>query len=98
MWKLSTTWIRVRELYSYWKKKGAQIIKCKTVDKLQEKAKIGDIIQLHDPDKGWHHSIIISRGSKGKFKYAGHNTNHKAADLNKIKKTDDDNFRIIRIK
>ena len=86
--------MRVSDFYTYWKNHGATIISCKNKNELQSKAKKGDIVQLKN--NSWYHSIIISRGSKGAWKYAAHDNDHKAAKISSI--SNKNSFRIIRIK
>ena len=95
-WKESSSWTAVKDFYTYWKKHGAKIIFCSSKKILQRKAKKGDVVQLRERKNGWHHSIIISRGSKGKWKYAGHSNKHKAKSINSIK--NQNGYRIIRIR
>ena len=95
-WKESSSWTAVKDFYTYWKKHGAKIIFCSSKKILQRKAKKGDVVQLRERKNGWHHSIIISRGSKGKWKYAGHSNKHKAKSINSIK--GQNGYRIIRIR
>ena len=94
-WKESSSWIGVSDFYNYWKNNGAQIIQCKTIKILNNKAKLGDIVQLNE-GKGWYHSIIISKGRKGNWKYAGHSNNRKANSVKNIGCRN--KFRIIRIR
>lgn len=93
-YKQSTSFMRVSDFYTYWKNHGATIISCKNKNELQSKAKKGDIVQLKN--NSWYHSIIISRGSKGAWKYAAHDNDHKAAKISSI--SNKNSFRIIRIK
>lgn len=95
-WKESSSWTAVKDFYTYWKKHGAKIIFCSSKKILQRKAKKGDVVQLRERKNGWHHSIIISRGSKGNWKYAGHSKRRRAKSLNSIK--GENGYRIIRIK
>lgn len=96
-WKITTSWTTVKDFYGYWKK-SSKIISCKNVDELQNRAKIGDIVQLYSGQRGWYHSIIISRGKKGDYKYAGHSNCHRAKTLDYLKQGESEKYRIIRIK
>ena len=93
-YKQSTSFMRVVHFYTYWKNHGATIINCKNKSELQSKARKGDIVQLKNGK--WYHSIIISRGSKGAWRYAAHDNDHKNAKVSNI--SNNNTFRIIRIK
>lgn len=93
-YKESTSFIRVNDFYTYWKHHGATVIYCKNKATLQAKAKRGDIVQLKTHG-AWYHSIIISKGVKGDWRYAAHTSNHMAKKVSKIGKNN--SFRIIRI-
>lgn len=71
-WKESTSFIRVSDFYTYWKNKGIATASYSSKAKLQNGAKIGDVVQLKKGDGKWFHSIIITGGSKGARKYCGH--------------------------
>lgn len=94
-YKHSTSFIRVKDFYTYWKNHGATVISCSSVSALQSKAKLGDIVQLKDSDGDWYHSVIISRGSSGNWKYAGHTNDRKAEPLSSLAEAT--SFRIIRL-
>lgn len=88
----SSSWVRVVDLYTYCRNNGGGIINCPTKSTLQEMAQIGDIVQLSD-EGSFHHSIIITSGSKGNWKYCGHTYNQLDKPINDIGA---DAFRIIR--
>lgn len=92
---VSTSWMRVSDLYKYAISHGATAISCKTLSSLQSKAKPGDIVQLKK-NGSWHHSIIITGGSKGNRTYCGHTNNKKDALVKNLKK--ESAFRIIRFR
>ncbi len=95
-YKESTSFIRVNDFYTYWKNHGASIIECATVSTLQKKVKVGDIVQLRNVSGSWYHSVIITSGSNGNFKYSAHSNNRKNESVNKL--SSGNYFRIIRIK
>lgn len=94
-YKHSTSFIRVSDFYTYWKNHGATIISCSSVSALQSKAKLGDIVQLKKSGGDWYHSVIISRGSSGNWKYAGHTSDRQAEPLSTLSEAS--SFRIIRL-
>lgn len=93
--RYSTNWIRVVEFHTYWKSKGATVINCSTMSSLQNSAKLGDIVQLKNSKGEWYHSIIITGGSKGNWKYCGNSYDRKDAALSGATAV---SHRIIRIK
>lgn len=99
-YKQSTSFIRVSDFYTYWKNKGAKVISCKNRSTLQDKAKLGDVVQLSKKNSSgknvYYHTIIITDGKKGNWKYCGRTNNVKDAPISKIASTN--SFRIIRIK
>ena len=99
-YKQSTSFIRVSDFYTYWKNKGATVISCKNRSTLQDKAKLGDVVQLSKKNSSgkmaYYHTIIITGGKKGDWKYSGRTNNVKDASVSKIASTN--SFRIIRIK
>lgn len=90
---ITTSWMRVSDFFKYAGSHGAKIISCSTLSKLQNQAKPGDIVQLKKSGS-WHHSIIITGGSKGSRTYCGHSKNRKDEPVKSLKKEED--FRIIR--
>ena len=95
-YKESTSFIRVNEFYTYWKNHGASIIECANTSTLQNKVKVGDIVQLRNASGAWYHSVIITSGSNGNFKYSGHSYNRQNESVYKL--SSGNYFRIIRIK
>lgn len=92
-WKESSSWIGVDDLYTYCVNKGASTYTYNSLKSLQKNAKIGDIVQLKNSKGNWYHSIIITGGSKGDYKYCGHTSNRKNYALSHV---GDGTFRIIR--
>lgn len=90
---VSTSWMRVSDLYKYAISHGAKAISCSTLSSLQNKAKPGDIVQLKK-NGSWHHSIIITGGSKGNRTYCGHSRNRKDQPVKGLNK--ESAYRIIR--
>lgn len=99
-YKQSTAFMRVSDFYTYWKNKGANIISCKNRTTLQDKAKLGDVVQLAKKNSSgktvYYHTIIITGGKKGDWKYSARSNSAVDASISKIASTN--TFRIIRIK
>lgn len=91
----SSSWIRVEDLYTYmWKKNLVKVLICSDVSALQNSAQIGDVVQIKDAAHGYYyHSIIITGGTKGNYKYCGH-TN--SANNKPISGISGNAFRILR--
>lgn len=92
--RYSTGWTGVVDFHAYWKSKGATVINYSSMSSLQNGAKLGDIVQLYG-SKGWYHSIIITGGSKGNWKYCGNSNNRLDAALSGATAS---KYRVIRIK
>lgn len=91
----SSSWIRVPDLYGFCVyNAGALGISCTSRNDLQQRAIIGDIVQLGNSSGDWYHTIIITSGTKGNYNYCGHTSNrdnHPVSDI-----PDTNKFRIIR--
>lgn len=94
-YKQSTSFIRVKDFYTYWKNHGATVINCSTNSALRDKIKVGDIVQLADSSGSWFHSIIISCKKDGSWRYAAHTSNHKWKTVSSI--IGASKYRIIRL-
>ena len=94
-WHETTSWINVDDFYSYMiYQVGASKITCNTLDDVQNTARIGDIVQFRNDDGNWHHSIIITGGSKGNLLFSGHSKNRSNYPL--AYAAEDNLYRIIR--
>lgn len=71
---ISSSFVNVGDFYTYWKTRGALVESGLTKAQLQSKAKKGDIVQLRNNNGSWYHTIIITAGSKGAWKYSGHSS------------------------
>jgi hypothetical protein len=90
---VSSSFIGVDDFFTYWKGRCEKVIYGLTIKDLQNAAKKGDIVQFYQ-DGDWFHSIIITSGSKGNWKYCGHSNNrkdYKVSEISGITK-----FRILR--
>ena len=83
-WKESTSFIRVSDFYTYWKKKGETVKSYSNKSQLQNGASIGEVVQIKNGGGKWCHSIIITGGSKGARTYCGHSTNRKDEPVKNI--------------
>lgn len=92
--RYSTGWTGVVDFHGYWKSKGATVKNYSTMSSLQNSAQLGDIVQLRS-SKGWYHSIIITSGSKGKWKYCANTKDRPDYPLSEATAS---SYRIIRIK
>ena len=85
---------KVSDFASYWKKQScAEVITRKTFKHIQELIHKGDIVQ-YKTSKGWHHSVIITAGKKGNWKYCGHSNSRYDEPLSSLK--GQKRYRIIR--
>lgn len=86
-WKWSSSFNNVGDFYSYWKKQGATCSSGMSLDSIQKELKLGDIVQIYDTNSNhrcFYHSIIITAGKKGDWKYSGHTSPRKDYPLEKI--------------
>lgn len=81
---ISSSFANVGDFYNYWKTRGALVETGLTKSELQSKAKLGDIVQLKNSSGSWFHSIIITGGSKGAWKYCGHSDPRNDAPISGI--------------
>ena len=98
----SSSFSFVGDFYDYWKsqpgcKTFGDYDSCKKNSKLQKNIQLGDVIQMYDKGQGWHHTMIITAGKKGDWKFCSHTTSHKDKPLSSLE-TRNRKFRIIRIR
>lgn len=93
-WRESSSWIGVEDFYTYWIRNGATSYTYNSLDDIQNKARIGDIVQLKNENGKWYHSIIITGGTKGNLLYSGHTNDRSNYKLFTAK--GDNQYRIIR--
>ena len=91
--RYSTGWTGVIDFHGYWKSKGAIVKNYSTMSSLQNNVQLGDIVQLYS-SKGWYHSIIITGGSKGNWKYCANSKNRTDYPLSEATAS---SYRVIRI-
>lgn len=91
----------VDKFYNFWKAHGATVYGPYTDwsknSSFQKKLKLGDIVQMKD-SYGWHHSMIVTAGSAGNWRYCAHTDSAKDKLFTSIPKKRGRAFRIIRIK
>lgn len=97
----SASFTFVDSFYSFWNKQKCcstygPYDNCKKNSPLQKKLKKGDIIQMYDVGNGWHHSMIITSGVKGNWKYCAHTKSEKNRDLYNLQGKNR-KFRVVRI-
>ena len=94
-WRESSSWVNVKDFYSYWDSRSVSLNECKSKKVLQNRAKKGDIVQFFSEASGWHHSVIITNGKKGDWEYSAHSSNRKNRPVSEIG-DNETKFRIIR--
>ncbi len=93
-WKWSSAWSGVEDFAKYWSKNGATIKYYTSKTQIQNNLKLGDVVQLYNGER-WYHTIIITGGGKGNWKYSGNTSDRKDYPLSKVKTS---KYRVIRIK
>lgn len=80
---VSTSFTTVNGFYQYWKryskgqfnpptKNGKLVSAAAKNSALQKALKLGDIVQVWESGHGWHHSMIVTGGSKGNWNVSYH--------------------------
>ncbi|SDZ48092.1 Putative amidase domain-containing protein [Evansella caseinilytica] len=92
--KISTSWIRVKDFYTYWLNKGMDVTTSANKNTIVNNAKVGDVIQFKNKS-GWYHSVIVTKKANGTV-YISSNTkdyyNEDFKDKSAV------SFRVINIK
>ena len=63
-WKETSAWVGVEDFCKYWRKHEAKITVTSSLNKMQNKAVRGDVVQFYVKSKGWYHSTIVTAGKK----------------------------------
>lgn len=92
-WKESSSWIGVEDFYTYSIRNGARSYICDSFRDLENRARIGDVVQLKNSNGRWYHSIMITGESRGELLYSGHTNDHSNEVL---RDTGERQYRIIR--
>ena len=103
LFKYSTSFVRVGDFYKYWGQKRGYKIDGTYWDtdknsKLQRVWKLGDIVQVHEFLGGWHHSIIITGGKQGDWKYSGHTHDRYNKRVSTLSESPTTYYRVIRLR
>ena len=93
-WKVTTSFIRVVDLYSYLLSHTTSIMRSESIDLVQNLAQPGDVVQLRFQDGSWGHSIIITGGTTGNRTYCAHTSPAKDQPVSTI--TSAIEFRILQ--
>lgn len=54
----------MEDFCKYWRKHEAKITVTSSLNKMQNKAVRGDVVQFYVKSKGWYHSTIVTAGKK----------------------------------
>ena len=76
-WKETSAWVGVEDFCKYWRKHEAKITVTSSLNKMQNKAVRGDVVQFYVKSKGWYHSTIVTAGKKGALKYCAHSNSRR---------------------
>lgn len=94
-YNISTSFINVEDLYDYLTDESlVTVISGSGIDVIQDEAEIGDIVQLKYGSGRYSHSIIITGGTRGNYKYSAHSTNRRNEPISNI---DDNEISRVRI-
>lgn len=94
--KISTSWIRVTDFYSYWTKKGMSATTSTSKSTIISNANVGDIIQFKN-SSGWYHSVVVNRKANGTVYISSNTSDYYDQDF-KNRGNDSLSFRVINIK
>jgi len=92
--KVSTSWIRVTDFYSYWVNKGMSVTTSTSQATIISNATVGDIIQFKN-SSGWFHSVIVNRKANGTVYIASHTSDYYDKDF---KNTSELSYRVIKMR
>ncbi|MGE7948940.1 amidase domain-containing protein [Lysinibacillus sp. NPDC093688] len=94
--KISTSWIRVTDFYSYWTNKGMSATTSTNKSTIISNANVGDVIQFKSKS-GWFHSVIVNRKANGTVYVSSNDDDYYDQDF-KNRGNDSESFRVINIK
>lgn len=93
--RTSTSWTNVDDFASYAVYQvGAYMYYATSFNDLQQKVRIGDIVQICDASGNWYHSVIITGTDEDGYTYSAHSNNRRDASLSKL--STENRWRIIR--
>lgn len=95
-WHESSSWVNVNDFYDYVTDvlHVAHYDELSSVAEVQQQANIGDVVQLGASGRHYSHSIFISGGSRGNYRYSAHTDNYSNRLLSLVS-SKDRQFRII---
>ena len=97
-WKETSAWVGVEDFCKYWRKHEAKITVTSSLNKMQNKAVRGDVVQFYVKSKGWYHSTIVTAGKKGALKYCAHSNSRRDYKYSLLTKNNAEKYRIIHFK
>ena len=97
-WKETSAWVGVEDFCKYWRKHEAKITVTSILNKMQNKAVRGDVVQFYVKSKGWYHSTIVTAGKKGALKYCAHSNSRRDYKYSLLTKNNAEKYRIIHFK
>ena len=97
-WKETSAWVGVEDFCKYWRKHEAKITVTSSLNKMQNKAVRGDVVQFYVKSKGWYHSTIVTAGKKGALKYCAHSNSRRDYKYFLLTKNNAEKYRIIHFK
>lgn len=94
--KISTSWIRVTDFYSYWTSKGMGATTSTNKSTIISNANVGDVIQFKNKS-GWFHSVVVNRKANDTVYISSNDSDY--YDQNFKKRGNDlDSYRVINFK
>ena len=97
-WKETSAWVGVEDFCKYWRKHEAKITVTSSLNKMQNKAVRGDVVQFYVKSKGWYHSTIVTAGKKGALRYCAHSNSRRDYKYSLLTKNNAEKYRIIHFK
>ena len=97
-WKETSAWVGVEDFCKYWRKHEEKITVTSSLNKMQNKAVRGDVVQFYVKSKGWYHSTIVTAGKKGALKYCAHSNSRRDYKYFLLTKNNAEKYRIIHFK
>ena len=88
----------MEDFCKYWRKHEAKITVTSSLNKMQNKAVRGDVVQFYVKSKGWYHSTIVTAGKKGALKYCAHSNSRRDYKYFLLTKNNAEKYRIIHFK
>lgn len=98
--KLSTSWIRVTDFYTYWTKtRKMRAQTSSNVNTIIKNAAVGDVIQIQNSSGRWFHSVIVNRKANGTVYVSSNTANYSNKNIkDRIKGQKFKSYRVINFK